>query len=223
MDSTPDFNRLPLRQRKHARTKLGLLDAALSALDGRSLEAVTVAELCEAVSVSEASFFNYFPRKADLLVYYVQLWSLEMAWHSRRRAAVTGGLAGIEEIFALTGRRIAEHRGVMVEIIAEQVRMTGPRDVPEVTVAERLLAFPELAGIEEETAMGVEELLPPLLDRAIEGGELPPDTDRAAALTAVAAIFFGVPVVHRRVRADEVGAAYQEQLAWLWAGLRANP
>jgi AcrR family transcriptional regulator len=182
-----------------------------------------VAELCDAVPISEASFFNYFPRKADLLVYYVQLWSLEVAWHSRRRSAATGALAGIEEIFALTGRRIAEHRGVMVEIIAEQVQMTGPPDFPDVSLAERLLAFPELAGIEEETAMGVEELFPPLLDRAIECGELPPDTDRAAVLEALLAIFFGVPAVHRRARAGEVGAAYRKQVAWLWSGLRADP
>jgi AcrR family transcriptional regulator len=222
MNPTPDFDRLPLRQRKYARTKLGLLDATLTALAARSLEDVTVGELCEAVSISEASFFNYFPRKADLLVYYVQLWSLEMAWHSQAQSSGPGGLTGIEEIFARTGRRIAEHPGVMVEIIGEQVRMTDGPDFPEVTVAERLLAFPDLSGIETETAVGVEELLPPLLYRAIETGELPRDTDRAAVLTALSAIFFGVPVVHRRTGAGEVEAAYRRQLLWLWAGLGAR-
>jgi AcrR family transcriptional regulator len=223
MESTPDFKRLPLRERKHARTKLGLLDAAVRALDDRSFAGVPVSELCDAVPISEASFFKYFQRKADVLVYYVQLWSLEMAWHSRRRSAATGGLAGIEDIFARTGRRIAEHPGVMVEIIAEQVQMTGAPDIPEVTLAERLLAFPDLPGIEAEAAMGVDALLPPLLDRAVEAGELPSETDRAGVLDALFGIFFGVPAVHRRARAGDVGAAYRKQLAWLWSGLRVNP
>ncbi len=221
MSNTRRFEQLPLRQRKYAWTKLGLLEATLKALAGRSLGDVVVRELCAEVSISEASFFNYFPRKTDLLVYYVQLWSLEMAWHAERRSAGSGGLAGIEDIFVRTGRRVVEHPGVMGEIIAEQVRVPARPELTEVTAAERLLAFPDLVGIEAETAMGVQELFPPLLDQAMQGGELPPVTDRSATLTALGAIFFGVPVIHSRLRPDEVGPAYQRQLEILWAGLRA--
>ena len=76
------FDALPLRQRKFARTKLALLDATLESLRSRSLDEVRVADLCAAADISPASFFNYFPQKADVLVYHVQLWSLEIAWHA---------------------------------------------------------------------------------------------------------------------------------------------
>ena len=101
MTNADAFDALPLRQRKFARTKLGLLEAAMAAIRDRPLDEVTVRELCEAVEISPAGFFNYFPKKTDLLVYYVQLWSIEMAWHGRRLAEQRGGLAAIEEVFAM--------------------------------------------------------------------------------------------------------------------------
>lgn len=223
MSNRERFGALPLRERKLARTKLRLLGAALNALKERPLESIPVRELCDAVPISEASFFNYFPRKTDLLTYYVQLWSLEMGWHAGRLAADAGGLAAIEAVFALTGRQVRERPGVMSEIIAEQVRMTERPAFEEVTVAERLLAFPDLEGIEEVTGVGLEELLPPLVDRAIAGGQLPGSTDAAAVLAALGAIFFGVPVYHRRLDPDRVAAAYGTQLELLWTGLRAGP
>src|SRR5687767_1736079 len=116
MPDTTTFDQLPLRQRKFAQTKLGLLDAAMAAIRSRSLEEVTVRELCDRVSISEGSFFNYFPKKPDVLTYYVQLWSIEMAWHAEQLAAAAGGLAAIEEIFVLTARRVAENPSPMGEI-----------------------------------------------------------------------------------------------------------
>jgi hypothetical protein len=79
MNEQPDF---PLRQRKYARTKLALMNAALERLKDKSLEEISVRELCEEAEVSEATFFNYFPSKTDLLVYFVQLWTIEAGWHA---------------------------------------------------------------------------------------------------------------------------------------------
>ena len=98
---TTELHKLPLRERKYARTKLTLRDAVAEALEAHSLEEVTVKALCEQAMISEATFFNYFPRKTDLINYLVQLWSLELNWHgqqaSRRQAgvAVIGAVIGI--------------------------------------------------------------------------------------------------------------------------------
>ena len=211
---------LPLRQRKFARTKLGLLDAALEALRERSLDEVLVKDLCTAVEISEASFFNYFSRKTDLLVYYIQLWYIEMAWHGRRLAAQRGGLAAIEEIFAMTAARNAENPAPMGEIIAGQARMRVLPAFGEVSLAERLLAFPDLVGVEDLEGEGLDTLLPPLIERAVKAGELPKRTDRQAVLVALSGIFLGLPVVLRRAPPTALGKAYHTQLRLLWAGLR---
>lgn len=220
-EQTP-FDRLPLRQRKHARTKLALLDATLDAIRSRPLEEVTVRQLCDAAEISEASFFNYFPRKSDVLTYFVQLWSIEMAWHAARLARTGGGLAAIEGIFARTAREFAAHPGPMAEVIAGQVRMTAPPRFAEITLAERLLRFPDLDGIDEIEGRGLQDLLPPLVERAVAAGELPRGLDRESALIALATIFLGLPVVMRGSRPAAIERAYREQLRLLWAGLRAD-
>jgi AcrR family transcriptional regulator len=220
----PDtFSALPLRARKYAQTKIGLLRAAIAALAERPLDLVPVKDLCAAVSISEASFFNYFPRKSDLLVYFVQLWSVEMAWHARRLAREKGGLAAIEGIFAVTARRIADHPAVMGEIIAHQARMSEAPELGEITLAERLLAYPDLDGIADVPAAGLDAIVPPLLEQAVASGELPRHVDRSAALLAIASIFFGVPIVFRRLDVAAIEPMYREQLRLVWAGLRALP
>jgi len=215
--------KLPLRQRKLAQTRLGLLRAAVAAIDSAPLEAVSVRSLCEAVGISEAGFFNYFPKKSDLLVYFIQIWSLEMAWHAEKLARDKGGLAAIGEIFKLTARQVGEHPGVMAEIIAHQARSSGAPVIRELTTAEKLLAFPGLDGIENVRGAGLDALIPPLLEQAVARRELPKTLDRPQALLAIATVFFGVPTTQRRLDGVALEALYLRQLQIVWSGLRAPP
>lgn len=213
---------IPLRQRKFAQTKLGLLRAAIAQLKRHPLEEVSVRDLCAEVEISEASFFNYFPRKTDLLAYYVRIWALEMEWHARRVASERGPLAAIEEVFRRTAREVAKHPALMAEIVAFQARLAAPPAPAELTLAERLLAFPELDGIEHVPAGHLGTLLGSLVERAVDEGELPGTVDRRAVLATLATVFFGVPVVARQLHPGRVEALYRSQLEVIWAGLRAR-
>lgn len=213
---------LPLRPRKLARTRLALLHAAVEALRTQRLEDVAVKGLCEAAQVSEASFFNYFPKKSDLLVYFVQLWSAQMAWHAQRLAREKGGLAAVEAVFALTAEKVADHPAVMAEVLAFQARREKAARLPQLSLAERLLAFPDLEGIGDVPGMGLDALIPPLLEQAVAAGELPRGADLKQALLGVASVFFGVPLALLGVDPGAVGPAYRAQLALLWGGLRTS-
>src|SRR5437762_5459749 len=68
--------RLPLREKKFARVRLAILSAVLQLTRERSLAAISVREICEVAQVAPATFFNYFPSKEDVLVYYMRLWSI---------------------------------------------------------------------------------------------------------------------------------------------------
>lgn len=211
---------LPLRPRKFALTKVGLLNAAVERLDRVSLEELQVRELCQAVDISEASFFNYFPKKADLLVYFVQLWTLDVAWHALLSAPrPSTAREAIERIFEFSGRQAAEHPGVMAEVLAAQARLTEEPRVPELTLAERLAAFPGRPGVEGLEARGLDSLFPELLQQAVKGGELPRKTDVQAAFLGLTAIFFGVPTVLRRIDPRAIAPAYRQQLSIYWSGL----
>jgi AcrR family transcriptional regulator len=218
------LDELPLRQRKFATTKLSLLRAAVERLDARSLDELRVRELCDAVGISEASFFNYFPRKTDLLLYFVQIWTVDVAWHVlREKPAPSSVNAAIRRIFDVTAAQATDHPRVMAEVLAVQARLTTQPSMQPLTLAERLSAFPGRQGIEDVPEHGLDSLLPDLLRRAVRQGELPQRTDLRAATLGLTAIFFGVPIVMRRIDPSAIARTYRSQLEIYWAGLSAIP
>jgi len=215
----PELAALPLRQRKYARTKHGLLQAALARLRHTSLDAINAKDLCADVGISEASFFNYFPRKPDLLVYFIQLWSIEVTARARAVLAERGAIAAIEEVFRHTAEQARSNPKVFPEIIGYQARTTEPPTLGEITLAERLLAFPGQPGIEDAPAGGIQTVFPPLVHAAVAAGELPAHTDEQQAFVALASVFFGVPMLVRHAPAA-MADTFRYQLSLVWTGLR---
>lgn len=226
--------RVSLRERKYAKTKLALMHATVERLRQKSFADVTVKEVCEEAEISEATFFNYFPKKPDVLVYFIRIWMVQVSLAAGRAAGPDAGLATLEAIFRITGDQIDEKPRVMQEIIAymalspdECVRQRGE----ELTPAELQLEFPEEENAAEiDTTGGLDGLFRAKLERAVSLGELPANTDVDVAAHSLIALFFGVPlgmVARRREGQPAVVTAgfreaYDAQLAILWAGLRAR-
>jgi AcrR family transcriptional regulator len=210
-----------LRERKFARTRLSLAEAATRHLEAASFESLSVKTLCERVQISEATFFNYFPKKEDLIIYLDRLWTLELNWYGRQAAQQQKGLAVIEALFRYTSIQIQKKPGLMGEIIAHEARARERSQGMEITLAERLMAFSDLAGIEDLPDDSLESLLRNALQDAIDQGDLPVNTAIAAAMVALVSIFYGVPLAMQHANPAAIGAMYRQQLALLWAGLRA--
>lgn len=58
---------MSLRDRKRARTRQALVDAAVDLIERKGYEAATVAEIAAAAEIGTRTFFSYFPTKEDLL------------------------------------------------------------------------------------------------------------------------------------------------------------
>jgi hypothetical protein len=100
---------------------------------------------------------------------------------------------------------------------AECIRRWG-----EISVAEKLHAFPGLAGVDCCAERRLPEVFRPALERAVRRGELPEDADVEAALVALLSTFFGVPLWLGAQEPDRIRPAYRQQLRLIWAGLRAD-
>jgi AcrR family transcriptional regulator len=216
------IGQISLRERKYARTKLALLDAAVKRMLDRPFDSISVRELCDEAMVSEATFFNYFPKKSDLLVYFVQLWSIDVAWHGRQTSKGTGGLTAIEAVFDRTAERASKRPRVMSEIIAFIAREQDAAVFKPISLAERLMAYPELDLVDDLPADGFEALVGRNLEVAVEMGELPAATDVLQTRVHLEAAFFGIPLVLGVAGAAKLKETYRQALQLVWAGIRSG-
>jgi len=215
------FESLPLRERKAARVRHSLITASMARMSESSFDAVRIADLCRVAEITEQTFFNYFPHKRLLLSHIILLWGIETEYHARRFEEGRSAVATIEEVFALMAAKIESNPRVAAELLAQQASRRGPPQFPTITVADRLLWYPELSGVEEIEAVGILGILRPRVRRAIEKGELAPHVEAETVVRALFSIFVGAPLLLAWDDPAAVGQAFREQLALLWKGLSA--
>ena len=68
----------------------------------------------------------------------------------------------------------------------------------------------------------ITELFAPLVNEALQKGELPAGLDPSAILFGLGAIFFGIPAIAGAFGPAGLGRAYLAQIDLLWRGLAAN-
>jgi AcrR family transcriptional regulator len=211
-----------LRQKKFARTRLALADALSKALVQQTLFEVSVKALCREAEVSEATFFNYFPSKQELMAYLAQLWLLELGWHAQAAARDSHGLSAIHQLFAHSARTCASRPGLMQELIAWLARGGRLNTSIELGEFERRIAFPELEGIETTPVKGVDAWIVPQLEAAIKTGELPENTLIPTLLSLLLGMVFGIPLTLLSTKPGKIADMYQQQLQLVWSGTRAT-
>lgn len=95
-----------LRERKKQRTHQLIADTAWRLFAARGFEDVTVAEIAAEAEVSQATVFNYFPSKEDLVFHRMEAFEEELL------DAVRGRPQG-ESIVAAFGRFASQQRGFL--------------------------------------------------------------------------------------------------------------
>jgi AcrR family transcriptional regulator len=125
-----------LRERKKQQTRQLLADAARRLFADRGFENVSVSEIARVADVSEATVFNYFPTKEDLVYSGLEL------FESALLAAVRDRPAG-ETVIDAFGRFVLEPRGLFAA--------SDERTVGELLAVGRMIAAsPALLAREEQ-------------------------------------------------------------------------
>ena len=215
-----------LRERKFARTKLALLQAALERMRDKKLDEIPVKELCDEVEVSEATFFNYFPKKNDLLHYLIQVWTIEVAWHAQSTVGEECGLRFIEQVFDYTGKKLADHPRLMLEIIAHMALEPHPSACPKhATRSSAWLNACRLSRMRgrrvRARARRCRRFSAPRSSGRLRAASCL-QADIEAAVLVAARNFLRRSALARPARVRAIRPAYQRQLKLLWAGLRCR-
>jgi AcrR family transcriptional regulator len=212
--------RLPLREKKFARVRLAILSAVLRLAKERSLADISVREICELAQVATATFFNYFPSKEDVLVYYMRLWSIPVTLQCRAAAAQGTVFDAVAAVFDYTAREMEQDQRLMFEIIAYIAHAKQPPQPPSISRAERLLAFPDHPDAEDVEPQSIDQLFTALLQQAVRTEELSSSVSIEAVALLLKTMFYGVPLATRREGVHTVRRAYHEVLDVLLANLK---
>jgi len=204
---------LGLRERKKLRTRQLIADTAMRMFAERGFDAVPVSAVARAAEVSEATVFNYFPTKEDLVYRGMEAFEAELL------AAVRDRPAG-ESIVAAFGRFVLQPRGFLAAPDEESVRYL-------IAVAKMIPASPALLARERQILDRYTASLAALIaaDTAAVPGDLRPEAVARALIGTHQTL---IELVRRRLAegpvdpadvAREVVARGRQALALLEQGL----
>jgi AcrR family transcriptional regulator len=158
-----------LRERKKAQTRQTIADTALRLFTERGFDQVTVAEVAREAEVSEATLFNYFPTKEDLLFSRMGAYEARLVDAVRDRDSGTSVVTALTEFLLRPRRdrlssRDSESLATMARMItASPALLTRERQVFAEHTAE--LA----AVLAEQTHANHEDLAPWVVANALMG------------------------------------------------------
>ena len=134
---------LGLRERKKQQTRRRIVTAAIELFDERGFDRVPVAEVARHAEVSEATVFNYFATKEDLVYEGMEEFERSLLDALRERPAGTPVLAAFRAF-------VLQPRGALVE--GDPLAMTWIAKVSRITAASPSLQARERQTFERYTA-----------------------------------------------------------------------
>lgn len=191
------------RSLKKAQTRLDILGAVYqltAELRFRELKVKTIAELAD---VTEVTFFNYFRKKEDILMYMTGLWALDLV-ALQHRHPMTGEVA-IRRIFSETAQQVKQHPGLMVGFISYLVTNEIEADANVIEPADRQLLYPDFLELcEVPIPNGNEMMMKHLV-------EIDPGMDHEKVLLHLASCFYGDVLIAHTAGLD-LGRLYTRSL-----------
>jgi len=151
-----------LRERKKLRTRALIAETARRLFSERGFEAVSVAEVATEAEVSEATVFNYFPTKEDLVYYGMEAFEEELLDAIRRRPA---GVSALDAFGAFVSRPrgfLAATDETVRETLLAVTRMIAASPALRARERQIFARYTESVAslLRDETAAGPDDLRP---------------------------------------------------------------
>jgi AcrR family transcriptional regulator len=179
-----------LRQRKKDETRRRISEVAVGMFAERGFDRVRVAEIARAAEVSEATVYNYFPTKEDLVYAGMETYEARLLETVRTRAPGTTVLAAFRD-FAL------QPRGAL--------GAADPKSVAQIATIARVIAESSALRTREQELFDrfVHELADLIAE---ERGALPDDIEPWVVANALMGVNRAMTkAVHHRARAGRPG------------------
>ncbi|ASJ55062.1 TetR family transcriptional regulator [Brevibacillus formosus] len=201
---------ISLREKKKAKTKFALLDAALELIGDGSFRNVLVEDICERAEVSKVTFFKFFPQKEELLIYYMSIWQAECFVELQN----TGkrGWEAVRHVFAKVARDSEKHPGIMLSLVSFLAEQKMHPCVPLLSEAELFLRFPEHEEREALGAVDLHQIFQRCIQEAARDGQLAPHVNEEEAIILLFSMFYGAYLTAHLFHVSDYMACYELHL-----------
>ncbi|MBU0469289.1 MAG: TetR/AcrR family transcriptional regulator [Candidatus Omnitrophica bacterium] len=210
-----------LREKKISKTKIALMNEFVKRLEVTRFNDISIKDVCDSVEVSEATFYNYFPKKSDLVQYFKELLTLKTIWEVEQKGSKMTPIEKIDLFFSVQADNMPNTNAFyeLVSIFTGE-KMRNIR--LQLSASDKYYAFPDCEGIEEMPSMLFEEFLAAAMKQAIKDGIIVTKTKPADIVIGLMTIFVGIPLAIEEKDFVNLKNHYKKQLSVFWKGLGAK-
>jgi AcrR family transcriptional regulator len=211
---------MSLRKEKAARLKVHILEQTLKQVGKKPFEDLYVENICEKVKISKVTFFKYFPRKEDLLMYYFRICCLNRLLEIRERPRE--GLQGIFYLFEMSGAEFERYPGMMLSVVGYMADMKRSIKPFPVKPEEKELLHPNVPDIKQIEIQSLEQMLEKFALEAIFKREITKTTATRDITNLLMSNLLGSIIVAHTNQISSPKVFFRRNLEWLLKGLQGN-
>lgn len=210
-----------LREKKIAKTKIALANAFVERLKTTRFANISIKEVCKSVEISEGTFYNYFPQKVEIVLYFHSLTMLKVAWNIEKMKGKLSPLELIDLTFDLLSKEI-ELPHLFYEFVSISTTERRKPEKEDLTPAEKYYACPDCPGIENISFTSIDNFFLGLLDEAKKLGELKKKIKPEDIALLLHSILIGTPLAIEIEDFNNLPKFQKRQLSLLWEALKTN-
>lgn len=200
----------PLRQVNFVKTRTSVLKAVTRLLKKKTIDEITVDEICKITKISRGTFFNYFPHKDYVFYYYLKIFTIKIAQRIKLWEPDISFRDQLTQIYIWFSEE-SQYPGFVSAFIKYLLDEGEFKNDVKLTVAEFVYFFNGIEGEKEYVyynGLTIEDIIQDLCSQAKANGEIPLDID-ASKLGKVFLAFLLVPFIADKTSKTEV---LQEEL-----------
>ncbi|MCG7381492.1 TetR/AcrR family transcriptional regulator [Paenibacillus sp. ACRRY] len=203
---------ISLRELKKAKNKIALYEAGLSLMKDRMFSQVMIEDICKTAEISKVTFFKFYQRKEDLLIYFMRVWLTERIIEIEQE-----GKKGSQAFRHLLAEVAKEHQvrpGMMPSLISFLAEQNMQPCMPELSQAEVSLLFPghEEAGSQSPNMY---VLFQQFMKEEQQVGKLNKSITLEESVQICFTIFYGAFLTAQLYNSAEIGRFYDTHLGLL--------
>jgi len=207
------------REMKKAKQKLAVAYSFIKQLETYKFEDVVIKDICVGAEISEGTFYNYFPKKVDVIFYYREICFVKIIDYLKGLSSRYTSLQRIDIIFDLLADGIP-NANVLYELSSLFIRNNARRKERTLTPAEVCYIADKVVYDDIIAAQSLHGVFHGLLNEAKKNKELPLRTSIDDVLISLSVIMTGVPMSIEEAKFALLKKYYHKQLKLLWKALQ---